>query len=115
MRGLLSQDDRDQLLMDSLIELSSSGWDSCHASMLGMLYRSMPSAAARCLNPCQSSCPALNGVINAYLTKGGQPAARRSICRNRYALRCLVDHIGNCWEIVNKAKAYGMYLPTNRA
>lgn len=101
--------------LTSLAVSSEEAQDSCHAGLLGSLYKKDPDAARRCLSPCRRACPALNDVATAYVRKGGKPAAKKAICRRRQDLRCLVDHIGGCMDIVHKAAAFGLQLPTTHS
>lgn len=116
MRDVFTEDERDALLLESLRALSdknsSTSVDACTTGMVGMLIQKVDGAAA-CVAPCHSSCPALNAAIVAYMTKGGQPAAKRSMCSSKYSLSCLVTprHVGPCLPLAKKADGFGMHLP----
>merc|ERR1712113_509048 len=118
IRAAMTADERDTLLVASLTALGTQTaqgmQDSCHSGLLGMALKKMPSVW-QCLGPCHSSCPAVNDVLQAYMLRGGKPAAERSVCHNKANLMCLVDHIEPCMELVGKAATYGIQIPTSRS
>jgi len=52
-------------------------------------------------------------ALKAYLTKGGQPAAKKVICQYESAFECPVgpENIGKCLPLIAKVKGYGFRFP----
>ncbi|CAE8615688.1 unnamed protein product [Polarella glacialis] len=88
--------------------------DPCSSGLLGALQSSSPAAKA-CLAKCQLSCPSLNDAITTYLTKGGEAAAKASICKNMASLTCLVEaeQIATCMPMLTQAASFGVKIPTS--
>merc|ERR1712217_821619 len=88
--------------------------DSCSTGLLGMAMNKYPDART-CLAPCHSSCPTLNAIMTAYMTRGGQPAAIKEACAHKSGLTCLFGNVQPCMGLVHKAKGFGMTIPTSAA
>merc|ERR1712217_745006 len=86
--------------------------DSCSTGLIGMAMNKYPDAR-KCLAPCHSSCPTLNAIMTAYMTRGGQPAAIKEACARKSGLTCLFGNVQPCMGLVNKAKSFGMTIPTS--
>merc|ERR1719195_2512457 len=114
----MSVDERDALLLQTLQALSeqsnAESEDSCTSGLLGMIMQKDPSAK-NCVAPCRSSCGTLNTLLSTYMTKGGQPALNREACKshNKDKLQCFFHHIGPCMGLINKAKGYGVTIPSS--
>jgi len=85
-------------------------YDAC----ISGLMKKLPDAP-KCLARCHSSCPAINNILTAYLTQGGQPAAWKAACKQPGDLYCMLDHLGPCQSLIKQAKGYGVTLPTSRS
>merc|ERR1711971_1215838 len=94
--------------------LTAGSADSCSSGLIGMAMNKYPETKT-CLAPCHSSCSTLNAIMTAYMTRGGQPAAIKEACARRSALSCLFGHVQPCMGLVNKAKGFGMTIPTSAA
>merc|ERR1712083_22199 len=118
LNATMTSEDRDAILFESLVALGSQAQslsgDACNSGLLGMAVRKYPSART-CLAPCHSSCSAVNAIMGGYMTQGGQPGAIRAACNHANELTCLFNNIGPCMEFVNKAKSFGLTIPTSQA
>mmetsp|Transcript_17342 Transcript_17342/g.49285 ORF Transcript_17342/g.49285 Transcript_17342/m.49285 type:complete len:164 (-) Transcript_17342:255-746(-) len=83
---------------------------ACDSGLVGQIK----SFAPDCINACPQSCGALGQAINAYLTKGGQPAAKRVICQHKGEFSCAFDHWGACQKLADKAGGMGFKLPRSK-
>jgi len=94
------------ILLEASVETASS---ACHRGYVKMARDMAP----RCIDQCSHSCPAVGEAINAYMTRGGQSAAIRSVCKNKWAFSCFVksNHVGNCRVFFDKARRFGFALP----
>merc|ERR1711920_38609 len=114
----MTSEDRDVILFESLVALGNqaliSSADSCNSGLLGYAVKKYPSAT-NCLAPCHGSCSAVNAIMGGYMTQGGQRGAMRVACSRAGELGCLFSHIGPCMEFVNKAKSFGLSIPTSQA
>merc|ERR1712083_705543 len=113
----MTSEDRDVILFESLVALGnqaqSSSADACNSGLLGYAVKKYPSAT-NCLAPCHGSCSAVNAIMGGYMTRGGQPGAMKVACQRAGELDCLFNHIGPCMEFVDKAKGFGLSIPTSR-
>jgi len=94
--------------LEASVETAGS---ACRSGYVGMVREMAP----LCIDQCSGSCHAIGKAINAYMTQGGQPAAMRSVCRNKWAFACFVkpSHVGNCRVFFNKARSFGVSLPAS--
>jgi len=99
------------LLASALQGQVHSEASACSHGTVKMIYDMAPD----CFNQCMSSCSAVGHAVTAYLTRGGQPAAIRSICHDKSSFACFVepDHIGACGVFFTQARRYGFTLPAN--
>jgi len=99
------------LLASALQGQVHSEASACSHGTVKMIYDMAPD----CFNQCMSSCSAVGHAVNAYLTRGGQPAAIRSICHDKSSFACFVepDHVGACGVFFTTARRYGFTLPAN--
>mmetsp|Transcript_14449 Transcript_14449/g.36343 ORF Transcript_14449/g.36343 Transcript_14449/m.36343 type:complete len:150 (-) Transcript_14449:34-483(-) len=69
--------------------------------------------APTCIDSCPQACESLELALQAYLTKGGQPAAKKVICQYESAFECPVgpENIGKCLPLIAKVKGYGFRFP----
>jgi len=88
----------------ALVE-SSAGDYACHSG-----FRVN---APQCIDACPGSCRALEQAITAYITKGGQAAAKREVCANSWAFKCYVEdgHKQFCQSLIDRAAHLGWHLP----
>merc|ERR1719343_578470 len=83
---------------------------ACTSGIVGQIH----SADPRCLDACPGACGPLGHAINAYLTRGGQPAATKDICKNKGAFSCAYRNWGKCGPLFEKAKGFGFDLPKSQ-
>eukprot|EP00405_Crypthecodinium_cohnii_P047831 CAMPEP_0206574204 /NCGR_PEP_ID=MMETSP0325_2-20121206/29307_1 /ASSEMBLY_ACC=CAM_ASM_000347 /TAXON_ID=2866 /ORGANISM="Crypthecodinium cohnii, Strain Seligo" /LENGTH=164 /DNA_ID=CAMNT_0054078765 /DNA_START=88 /DNA_END=582 /DNA_ORIENTATION=- len=86
--------------------------NSCTAGLVGQIRSYAPS----CIDSCQQTCGAIGSAINAYLTKGGQPAAIRAVCQYKHQFGCFFqgNNLNKCRGLISKAAGYGFQLPTSQ-
>merc|ERR1719188_973493 len=96
------------VLLEASVQTASS---ACHRGYV----KKARDMAPRCIDQCSSSCYAVGEAIDAYLRRGGQPAAMKSVCRNKRAFSCFVtpSHVGNCRVFFDKARKFGISLPSS--
>jgi hypothetical protein len=82
---------------------------SCRSGLVGRVYKVAPA----CMNACSYTCGPLSEAINAYLTKGGRPAAKKVVCRKKWAFACPLKRKNSkkCRPLIRKASGFG--LPTS--
>jgi len=90
-------------------ELAQVEGNACSDGLVGKARAFAPT----CIDACPQSCEPLNVALNAYLTKGGQPAAKKVICQYESAFECPVapENIGKCLPLIAKVKSYGFRYP----
>mmetsp|Transcript_99610 Transcript_99610/g.214930 ORF Transcript_99610/g.214930 Transcript_99610/m.214930 type:complete len:171 (+) Transcript_99610:99-611(+) len=96
-------------LLFAVAAVASAG---CSDGVVGKIRRSS-SSARRCIDACQGSCGALGRALDAYLTKGGAPAATEAICQEESAFHCYVTGGTRdlCSSLIDKAASMGFALP----
>mmetsp|Transcript_25242 Transcript_25242/g.64305 ORF Transcript_25242/g.64305 Transcript_25242/m.64305 type:complete len:163 (+) Transcript_25242:143-631(+) len=82
---------------------------SCTSGMVGQVR----SFAPGCLDACPQACGPLGVAMNAYMTKGGQPAAKTAVCQYKSQFSCFLSSSvwPQCKELVEKAASFGFTLP----
>merc|ERR1719343_732666 len=93
-------------------EASAAGEErgACTSGLVGQIHDADPG----CLDACPGACGPLGQAINAYLKKGGQPAAKREICKHKGSFGCAYKNWGKCGPLFAKAKGFGFTLPTSQ-
>ena len=93
----------------AVVAVASAG---CRDGMVGKI-RMSSSSAGQCIDACQGSCGALGRALDAYLKKGGAPAATKAICQEESAFRCYVTGGTQdlCSSLIDKAASMGFALP----
>mmetsp|Transcript_2086 Transcript_2086/g.6320 ORF Transcript_2086/g.6320 Transcript_2086/m.6320 type:complete len:171 (-) Transcript_2086:237-749(-) len=84
---------------------------ACTSGMVGAIRKLAPS----CVDSCPKACPMLGKAVTAYMTKGGQPAAKRVVCDNQSTFACFLQPsvIGKCTKLFHTAAGLGLRLPTS--
>eukprot|EP00405_Crypthecodinium_cohnii_P018839 CAMPEP_0206481906 /NCGR_PEP_ID=MMETSP0324_2-20121206/38486_1 /ASSEMBLY_ACC=CAM_ASM_000836 /TAXON_ID=2866 /ORGANISM="Crypthecodinium cohnii, Strain Seligo" /LENGTH=170 /DNA_ID=CAMNT_0053959609 /DNA_START=57 /DNA_END=566 /DNA_ORIENTATION=+ len=87
--------------------------DACSAGYV----KSLRDAAPDCINSCTGSCYDLGQAIHQYLAAGGQPAAKRYVCRHTSSFSCFVapGTIGKCQGLISSAARYGFHIPNSQS
>eukprot|EP00405_Crypthecodinium_cohnii_P042303 CAMPEP_0206560208 /NCGR_PEP_ID=MMETSP0325_2-20121206/20863_1 /ASSEMBLY_ACC=CAM_ASM_000347 /TAXON_ID=2866 /ORGANISM="Crypthecodinium cohnii, Strain Seligo" /LENGTH=213 /DNA_ID=CAMNT_0054061877 /DNA_START=88 /DNA_END=727 /DNA_ORIENTATION=+ len=90
--------------------------DSANACTAG-LVGTVRSFAPDCVDSCPQTCPAMAVAINAYMTKGGQAAARPVICQHKTEFNCFFESsiMAKCQGLIAKAASFGFKMPHNEA
>jgi len=105
LRGSVADDDSSRDDATQALVESSAGDYACHSG-----FRVN---APQCIDACPGSCRALEQAITAYITKGGQAAAKREVCANSWAFKCYVEdgHKQFCQSLIDRAAHLGWHLP----
>ncbi len=84
---------------------------ACHAGLVGQVYHQAPT----CFDACPQACGPLGQAITAYMTKGGQPAAKKVVCQNKGAFGCALTsgNLPKCRPLITKAASFGFKLPSS--
>eukprot|EP00932_Pfiesteria_piscicida_P017596 SRR837773.4475.p3 GENE.SRR837773.4475~~SRR837773.4475.p3 ORF type:complete len:163 (+),score=72.40 SRR837773.4475:48-491(+) len=107
-----------QLKADKLAQESSAEeaegegeGNACTTGLVGQIH----AFAAPCLDACSHACGALGQAINAYMTKGGQPAAMHVICHYKRQFSCALTgaNLPKCKGLIDKAAGFGFKLPSS--
>jgi hypothetical protein len=82
---------------------------ACSSGMVGAIRKMGPS----CLDSCKQACRPLAEAVDAYLKRGGYPAAKRVICRHRREFGCAVskENLHKCKHLLQRAGTFGFKLP----
>mmetsp|Transcript_66835 Transcript_66835/g.169517 ORF Transcript_66835/g.169517 Transcript_66835/m.169517 type:complete len:178 (-) Transcript_66835:127-660(-) len=100
----------------AVVENTAQGGDAeegnaCTSGIVGDIRMLSPS----CLDACPQICVPLGVAVNAFMTKGGQDAAKQVVCRYKTELACglqgsVLDH---CKILIKAAASFGMKLPNS--
>eukprot|EP00932_Pfiesteria_piscicida_P008277 SRR837773.18631.p2 GENE.SRR837773.18631~~SRR837773.18631.p2 ORF type:complete len:161 (+),score=65.17 SRR837773.18631:53-535(+) len=95
------------------LEAQAAVQNACHSGLVGQAY----SYAPACFDACSGACAPLGQAISAYMTKGGQSAAKKVICANKSAFQCALTggNLAKCQPLIAKAAGFGFKLPSSRA
>merc|ERR1719499_1146322 len=90
----------------------SSG-NGCGRGFVGMLARQAPGCLEQCADI--GVCPAVGKAIGAYMRRRNLNDVKTSVCAHQQPFECLLsgDHAKKCEVIFQKAKAFGLPLPSN--
>lgn len=70
--------------------------------------------APGCFRGCPQACGPFGEAINAYMTKGGEKAAKGVICRHKTAFPCAYKHWGYCKTLALQAGNLGLHIPMSQ-
>eukprot|EP00429_Kryptoperidinium_foliaceum_P127449 CAMPEP_0176272204 /NCGR_PEP_ID=MMETSP0121_2-20121125/45594_1 /TAXON_ID=160619 /ORGANISM="Kryptoperidinium foliaceum, Strain CCMP 1326" /LENGTH=154 /DNA_ID=CAMNT_0017612371 /DNA_START=94 /DNA_END=558 /DNA_ORIENTATION=+ len=70
--------------------------------------------APGCFKGCPQACGPLGDAINAYMTKGGEEAAKDVICKHKTEFSCAYSHWGDCKTLAVQAGSLGLHIPMSQ-